>query len=78
VVVNADIITNGPAMVVWRWETSEGESVDKDPVLYLEFGAKSAFIHYGIYTAKDYWIQVHILSPNNMTERVGFKATCTP
>ena len=78
ITVNADIITNGPTTVTWRWETSEGESISADPILFLEAGPQSDFVYYRIGTAKDYWIQVHILSPNDMAGRVIFKATCTP
>ena len=78
VIVNADIMTNGPATVAWRWETSEGESIGASPLLFLETGSQGDFVYYQVNAAKDYWIQVHILSPNDMTGRVIFKATCTP
>ncbi len=78
VTVNADISTNGPTTVAFRWETSEGESIGADSLLYLEAGTQSAFIYYKIASAKDYWIQVHILAPNETTERTIFKATCVP
>ena len=78
VTVDADIETNGPATVTWRWETSEGETIDKDALAYYEFGSQSVFIHYKINAAKDYWIQIHILAPNDITGRATFKATCTP
>ena len=78
VTVNADITVNGPTTVAFRWETSEGESIGADALLYLETGTHSAFIYYKIISAKDYWIQVHILAPNDTTSRVIFKATCVP
>jgi hypothetical protein len=78
IIVNADIMTNGPGTVTWRWETSEGEAVAANPLLYLETGSQGDFIYYQVRAAKDYWIQVHILSPNDITGRVTFKATCTP
>lgn len=78
VIVNADIIANGPATVTWQWETSEREVINANPLLYLETGSQGGFVYYRINAAKDYWIQVHILSPNDTTGRVTFKATCTP
>jgi hypothetical protein len=78
VTVNADIIANGPTTVTFRWETSEEEMINADSLLFLEADSKSAFIYYRITTAKDYWIQVHILSPNDTSNRITFKATCTP
>ena len=78
IIVNADITTNGPTTVTWQWETSEGESISANPILFLETSSQSDFIYYKVTAAKDYWIQVHILSPNDITGRVIFKATCTP
>jgi len=76
--VTAEITTNGPATVAWRWETSEGEVIDKDSLLYLENSSLPVLMSYKINAAKDYWIQVHILSPNDTTGRTVFKATCVP
>ena len=78
VTVNADIVTNGPTTVMFRWETSEGETISADELLYLEAGTKSAFIYYKLNAAKDYWIQVHVFAPNDTGNRIVFKATCTP
>ncbi|MEP7134661.1 MAG: hypothetical protein ABI904_06985 [Chloroflexota bacterium] len=78
VTVNADITVNGPATVAFRWETSEGESIGADSLLFLEAGTQSAFIYYKIVAAKDYWIDVHILAPNDTSSRTTFKATCVP
>jgi hypothetical protein len=78
ITVTAEIITNGPATVIWRWETSEGEIVEKDPLLYLEGGSQSVLLYYQLNAAKDYWIQAHALSPNDTTGRRVFKVTCLP
>ena len=76
--VTAEITTNGPTTVTWRWETSEGETFDKDPLLYLEGSSQKVLLNYKIASAKDYWMQIHILSPNDTTGRTIFKATCVP
>ena len=78
IIVTADITTNGPATVTWRWETSEGEVFDKDPLLYLEGSSQSVLLYYRVNAAKDYVLQVHILSPNDTTGQTTFKATCVP
>jgi hypothetical protein len=64
--------------VKWRWETSEGEAFDKDPLLYLEGSSQPVLLYYKVNGAKDYWIQIHILAPNDTTGRQIFKATCVP
>jgi len=78
VTATAEITTNGPATVTWRWETSEGEMISKDPLLYLEGRSQPVLIYYKVNAAKDYWIQVHILSPNDIIGQAIFKATCVP
>lgn len=78
VVVTADIFANGPTTVDWRWETSEGEAFTVEPLLFLESGSQGVFISYRVNTAKDYWIQVRILYPNDTTGQANFKATCVP
>ena len=78
VTVTAAITTNGPATVTWRWETSEGEVFDKDPLLYLEGSSQPVLLYYRVNSAKDYWLQVHILSPNDTIGQAIFKATCVP
>ena len=78
VTVNADITVNGPATVAFRWETSEAEAIGADPLQFLEVGTQSAFIYYKVVSAKDYWIDVHILGPNDISSRALFKAICVP
>jgi hypothetical protein len=78
VTVSAEITTNGPATVTWRWETSAGETINGDGLLFFEFGSQGVFTTYRINAARDYWIQLHVLSPNDRTSRSTFKATCVP
>jgi len=78
VTANADITANGPAIVTWRWETSEGETIDRGALQYFESGSLSVFLNYTVNTGKDYWIQVHILAPNDVTGRGTFKVICVP
>jgi len=78
VTANADITTNGPAVVTWRWETSENETIDRSGLQYFEAGAQGVFLNYKVNTAKDYWIQVHILTPNDVIGRATFKVICVP
>jgi len=78
ITVTAEITVNGPTTVTWRWETSEGEVFDKDPLLYLESGSQSVLLYYKIASARDYWIQARALTPNDAAGRAIFKATCVP
>ncbi len=78
VTVSAEIFTNGPVTISWQWETSEGEVLPKDPLLYLEAGSQIVRVYYTLKVAKDYWIQAHVYSPNDVVNRAVFKATCVP
>ena len=76
--MTAEIFTNGPATVNWRWETSEGEEFARDPLLFLEASSQGVLLSYRVESAKDYLIQIHILAPNDTSDGVLFKATCVP
>jgi hypothetical protein len=78
VTATARIFTNGPTNVVWRWESSDGEAFDKDPLLYLDGSSQSVQLYYKVKGVNDYWLAVHILSPNDMSGKAYFKATCVP
>lgn len=76
--ITAQITTNGPSNVTWRWESSIGETISKDPLLFLEGGSQTVQLYYKVSSVNDYWIQVHVLSPNDTTGRANFRVTCVP
>ena len=78
VAVTAEIFTNGPANLIWRWESSEGETYEKDPLLFLEGSSQATQLYYKVNNVGNLWVQAHILSPNDTTGRAFFKVTCVP
>ena len=76
VTATAEIFTNGPSNLIWRWESSQGEIFEKDPLLFLEGSSQVVQLYYKVTTADNFWLQVHVLSPNDTTGRVYFKVTC--
>lgn len=78
VTATAEVLTNGPSSPVWRWETSEGEAFEKDPLLFLEGGAQTVQLLYRVNRADNYWVLLHVLAPNDATGRANFKITCVP
>ena len=76
--LKAEIVTNGPSIVVWRWETSTGESSPEKNLLFEEGGTKSVQDFYQVNAVNDYWIQVRTLLPNVVIGQANFKVTCTP
>ncbi len=76
VTATANIFTNGPTNLVWRWESSDGETFEKAPLLFLEGSSQAVLLYYKVNSADNFWLQVHILSPNDTIGRGYFKVTC--
>lgn len=72
------ITTNGPALIIWKLETSTGYVSAENTVIFEESGTQTVNGYYQIPVAGDYWIKIHILQPNDMTEQLNFPANCTP
>ena len=78
VTINVILAVNGPTTVKFQWETSEGETFSADPILFLEASSNGTFLYYKVNSAKDYWFQVHVLSPNDISSRITYRTTCVP
>ncbi len=77
-IATAQITANGPAIVTWRWETSTGEDIKEETLLFESEGTKTAQHYYLARSAADYWIRAHVLLPNDISGGANFKVTCTP
>lgn len=74
----AEIVTNGPAQIVWRLETSSGY-ISAENILIFETAAMNVVNgYYQVPAAGDYWIEFHVLKPNDISERANFPANCQP
>ena len=78
VTINARITTNGPATVVWRWESNTGDVSAEKNLLFEEGGTKTVQDLYQVKSARDYTMLVRTTQPNQLTGDANFKATCTP
>ena len=79
VTITADITTNGPAVVVWRWEeTSTGDKSAEKSILFEVGGSKKVQDLYLVKSARDYTVIVHAVQPNPFAGEAHFKAVCTP
>lgn len=78
VIISAFITTNGPSIVVWRWESSAGKASAENNLLFEEGGTKMVQDYYQVDGAKDYSIQVRTIVPNVVIGQANFKAVCTP
>lgn len=78
VVISAQITTNGPSIVTWFWESSEGKSSQQKQILFEAGDSKVAQDYYQVDRAGDYSVQVKTILPNPALGEANFKVTCTP
>ena len=78
VIISAFITTNGPSIVVWRWESSTGKTSVENNLLFEEGGTKMVQDYYQVDSANDYSIQVRTIVPNVVIGQANFKVICTP
>jgi len=78
VIIGASITTNGPSIVIWRWESSEGKTSTEKNLLFEEGGTKSVQDFYQVDGVGDYSIQIRTITPNVVIAQANLKAVCTP
>lgn len=78
VIISAQITTNGPSIVAWRWESSTSAISSEKNLLFEEGGTKTVQEYYQVDSANDYSIQIRTLLPNVLIGQANFKVTCEP
>jgi len=76
--VTAQVTANGPTLVTWRWETSAGDISDLETLLFESEGTKEVRTVLSVWSANDYWVNLHVLIPNDRSGGAIFKVTCVP
>jgi hypothetical protein len=76
--LEAEITTNGPTYVTWKWEASTGVSSEQTVLVFEEAGPQVINDYYQIGAPNEYWIKLHIFSPNEIIKQVNFPVSCTP
>lgn len=59
----ATITTNGPGVVAYRWERSDGRYSDMQSVTFYEAGTKTTTLQWDLSGSASGWHRVHVLSP---------------
>lgn len=77
VLLVAEISTNGPALVTWRWEMSTGEVTEAGTLIFEEADTQVVQKSVVVYSPNDYWGQLHVDAPNEIITQVKFIANCT-
>ena len=78
VIISAFISTNGPSIVIWRWESSNGSTSAENNLLFEEGGTKMVQDYFQVDSANDYSIQVRTIVPNVVIGQADIRVTCTP
>lgn len=74
----ADITTNGPTVVTWRWEVSTGDVAPEQTLIFESAGTKTVREFYRVNGPNDYKVRIHVFSPNDTFAEANFFAVCTP
>jgi hypothetical protein len=75
---NAEVTVDGPTLVNWQWEASTGAFSDVGTIIFEEAGTKLISEFYQVAGPNDYWVKLHILNPNQLTQQANFRVSCTP
>ena len=78
VAVTAQITVNGPTFVTWRWDVSNGDVSAEEMLLFESEGTKEVRGFVTVWSANDYWVNLHVLIPNDRSGGAVFKITCVP
>ena len=76
--VIGQITANGPTIVTWRWEASNGYVSTGETLLFESEGTKEVRGVVTVWGVNDYWVNLHVLLPNDRSDGANFKVTCTP
>jgi hypothetical protein len=76
--LEAEVTTNGPTFVTWRWEASTGISSDTVTLVFEQSGKQLINDYYQISAPSEYWVKLHIFTPNETIEQVNIPISCTP
>jgi hypothetical protein len=78
VFLEAEISTNGPTLMTWKWEASTGAASDIGTLVFQEAGTQAINEYYQFGTPNEYWVKLYILTPNELVEQVNIPVSCTP
>jgi hypothetical protein len=72
------ITTNGPTIVEWHWETSQGNISASDTLKFDQYDSKSLsdYVKYG--AEGNYWVKLVVTKPNSMVAQAKYKVACGP
>jgi hypothetical protein len=76
--MSGSITANGPALVEWHWETSQGNTSSTQTLKFDKFGTKTVEDYVKYDSEGNHWVKLVVTSPNSMVAKANYKVTCTP
>lgn len=76
--LEAEITTDGPTFVTWKWEASTGVSSESAILIFEGAGTQVINDYYEIGAPNDYWIRLHVLEPTELIRQVNVPVSCAP
>ncbi|MBK7455050.1 MAG: hypothetical protein IPJ46_15420 [Anaerolineales bacterium] len=73
----AEVTTNGPTLMTWTWEASTGAMSDVGTMVFERAGTQLLNEFYPVGAPNEYWVKLHILTPNILEKQVSFPVSCT-
>ncbi len=70
------VTTNGPTLLTWKWELSNGTVSNVGTLIYEGAGTQAINEFYQVNAPNEYWVKLVILTPNEVVEQVNFPVTC--
>lgn len=72
------VTANGPTLLTWKWELSNGIVSNVGTLIFEAAGTQAINEFYQINSANDYWVKFLVLTPNEISEQASFRVSCTP
>lgn len=72
------ITSNGPAVVEWHWETSQGNVSATETLNFDQSGTKTVenYVKYG--SDGRHWVELVVTSPNKLVVYANYRVMCRP
>jgi SH3-like domain-containing protein len=74
----AQVTTNGPTLLTWKWEVSNGAVSNVGSLIFESAGTQVINEYYQINAPNEYWVKLYILTPTELVQQITFPVNCTP
>jgi len=76
--ITGEISANGPLIVTWQWELSDGERTPVETLVFQEAGTLQVARTESVGGPNDYRIYLHVFDPDEVVAQTAFYANCLP